>query len=406
MITTEELRKRTFLQNYLSFMEWQESPRDFHFWTALTLIAAATRRKIFLDRVYYNLYPNLYSGVVAESAWCRKSTAMDIGMKLFMQVFPDYPTLMGKITPEELISCLSDDPHLFIQADELGVFLSKFMIQNGILDLLTSLYMKGKVEYRTKTKGTFLIENSYVNILSGGVPSYIQKRIGDAFEEGFVGRFTFVHREERERRIARPEIVVDVEYLKTVWNVLKEQLLRIADYSGEVIYSKEAGDEYDRWYNALPEKKAMESESALSGYKGRIGDHVLKFSILMLLAEFPSKLELTERNIKDGIRIAEDSDKSLISITRDLKKDIFHYQSEIEEILRDTKRILRTILFARYRKRLTPSEFDMVIWSLLRSGMIVEEKQGRNVYYTFNTNCEKEEKKNETFTSVANRSGL
>lgn len=387
-----ELLKKSFLSNYLSFMEWQESPRDFHFWVGLTLIAAATERKVYLDRAYYQLYPNLYTGITAESAWCRKSTAMDIGMKLFTSVFPDYPVLMGKITPEELLSGLNyDKPKLFIQADEMGVFLSRYMIQNGMVDLLTSLYMKNRLEYRTKTQGAYVIIDPFINILAGGVPSYIQNHIGEAFEEGFVGRFTFVHREEREKRIARPECVVEQDKLKQIWKVLQIQLQKISEVAGEVLYSQEAGEAYDLWYNSLPEKKVLESESTISGYKGRLGDHVLKFSILFLLSSLQSKLVLRKEDIEAGIRLAEDSDRSLVSITRDMKKDIFKFQTEIEYFLKSTGRILRTVLYYRYRNRLTPSEFDMIIWSLMRSGLVTEEKEGRLVYYIFNLEAAKEQ---------------
>jgi len=384
-MTQGELYNRSFLQNYLSYMEWQESPRDFHLWVGLTIMAAVTGRKIFLDRAYYKLYPNLYTGLVAESAWCKKSTAMNLGLKLVQEALPDYPLLVGKISPEELMVELSvDAPKLLIQVDEMGVFMSNFMIQNGILDLLTSLYMKDRVEYRTRTQGKFVIKDAFVTLIAGGVPSYIQKRIGGAFEEGFVGRFTFVHREKRERKVPRPEAVVNLDWLKLVWEVLVKQLTQISELEGEVRYSAEAGEAYDEWYNAQPEQDVMESEASISGYKGRIGDHALKFAILMLLNSNPAALVLRKEDIEVGIKMAEDSNRSLVSITRDLKKDIFQYQREIEGILRQSKRIMRTILFAKYRRKLTPSEFDMIIWSLIRSGLLKEDKHGKTMYYLFN----------------------
>jgi hypothetical protein len=405
-MTLEELRTNSFLDNYILYMKHQESPRDFHLWVALTIIGASTERKVFMNRAYYVLYPHLYGGLVADSAWCRKSTAMDLGVRLIKKVLPAYPTLEGKITPEQLILELSAEGKvlnegeeaihpLLIQADEMSVFFSKMMIQSGIVNLLTSLYMKDRVEYRTKTGGIFTIVNPFISIISGTIPSFLQECVGHSFDDGFIGRFGFVHREEPEQRIARPEMVVDFEEQDLIWRVLEEQLKFISQLEGNVTFDEEAGRFFDEWYEELPGKTYL-SESKATGYKGRMGDHVLKFAILLLLSDLSAfnvkehDLIIRMKHTQRAIKIAESAEKSLTTIFRDMKKDIFTIQEEIEKRIFMGKKIMRTILFAKFRRKLTPTEFDSIIWSLKKSSMISEEVVGKTTYYIYNENFKEE----------------
>ena len=75
-----------FLQLYLNYTRAQESPELFHLWTGTTILAAALGRKCWINRGYYRLYPNLFCILVAGSAKCRKSTAVNIGVRLLTDI--------------------------------------------------------------------------------------------------------------------------------------------------------------------------------------------------------------------------------------------------------------------------------------------------------------------------------
>jgi len=64
--------RKDWLSSYLEYTSGQESPRNFHFWTGLSILGGALRRNVVLDRVYYKLFPNLYVILVAASAACKK----------------------------------------------------------------------------------------------------------------------------------------------------------------------------------------------------------------------------------------------------------------------------------------------------------------------------------------------
>ena len=56
-----------WLTSYMELTSNLESPDSIHLWTGLSLISAASRRKVFLDMEYGKIYPNLYVIIVAES---------------------------------------------------------------------------------------------------------------------------------------------------------------------------------------------------------------------------------------------------------------------------------------------------------------------------------------------------
>ena len=92
-----------WLSSYLIYTEKQESPEKLHFWVGLSVLSAALKRQVWIDKGYYKLYSNIYVLLVAESAMLRKSTAMDIGVKLVRDSVPDLYYISGSMTPEGLL---------------------------------------------------------------------------------------------------------------------------------------------------------------------------------------------------------------------------------------------------------------------------------------------------------------
>ena len=74
--------KSGFISTYLKYVEPQESPAIFHTWTAISTIANVLRRRVWIERGYYTLYPNLYVILVSSSGVGKKSTCIDQGMEL------------------------------------------------------------------------------------------------------------------------------------------------------------------------------------------------------------------------------------------------------------------------------------------------------------------------------------
>ena len=71
-----------FLSAYLAYTNNTEPPTSYHTWTALSMIAAALQRRVYIKWGYETIYPNMYIVLVGPSGKCRKGTAMNVGKDL------------------------------------------------------------------------------------------------------------------------------------------------------------------------------------------------------------------------------------------------------------------------------------------------------------------------------------
>ena len=101
-----------FITNYLKYTSKQESPTQFHFWSAVSMLSASIGRSITLRRGFYDLYPNFIIILVAGSALSRKSSAINVGIRLLRTAIQQTKeeglgsgltsVLGSKMTPEAL----------------------------------------------------------------------------------------------------------------------------------------------------------------------------------------------------------------------------------------------------------------------------------------------------------------
>ena len=75
-----------WIDAYLDYSKHSEAPKNFHLWTAVSVIAGALRRHVWLDMKYFQWTPNMYIIFVAPPGIVSKSTTANIGMDLLRQV--------------------------------------------------------------------------------------------------------------------------------------------------------------------------------------------------------------------------------------------------------------------------------------------------------------------------------
>src|SRR5262245_31687639 len=98
-----ERRLSDWLDAYLEYTANQEPTDKLNFWVGVSMISAALKRQVWMKRIRYKLYPNIYVLIVADSGKARKSIAMDTGVKLLQSAVPDIFYISGSMTPEGLI---------------------------------------------------------------------------------------------------------------------------------------------------------------------------------------------------------------------------------------------------------------------------------------------------------------
>lgn len=315
-----ERQAANWIGTYLEYTKESESPETYHLWAALSSIAAAVRRNVWLDQGLYVLFPNLYIAFVGPPARTAKSTALYLARSVMADVSA---IKMGPeaCSREELIRQMAESKYdnqcaMTIHSSEF----SDFIDTSGILmiQFLTSIYdgnyapPKGW-NYATKHQGKDFIINPFLNVIFGTTPSYLAESMPDNIVgHGFASRAIVVY-EERERHENSLPDNLDPALRKA----LAEDLQHISHLRGQFKWGGELTDQtnrsgrrlteaeltYDQYYKSL--YKNVPADHRIEGFHWRKKTHVLKVAMLLSLAE-RDDLTITSADINTAVQFLHD----------------------------------------------------------------------------------------------------
>lgn len=392
---TQRKIKDSWITEYLRFTKGQESPTTFHLWVAISVIASALERSVFLDRAYYTLYPNLYVVLVADSEVCMKTTAADIGMDLLIsKQIENRPCVFAqKITPEALVSALCNECAVdeagvvfknaaaVIYAEELSVFLGKEAYASGMVSILTSLYGCRDVwEYETIGRGKDIAYNTCINLLGASTPEWLRMSIPvDAVGGGFTSRIIFVYQDATDREFAHPE--KGSEEAEMEKNLLHDLSL-IRRLRGEFKFTPEAKDMYTKWYRGYRQAQ-MDGKTVTVRKK----DLILKIGMVMSAAEGDTLL-ITEENLSKATRVLDENEKFLPEAMRILSSTPIGVEAnKVATIIRKhPKGIMHDELMRATMYSLDKTKLTEIIGTLASAKVITVHLIGDNneMLYTYN----------------------
>lgn len=396
----KELLSRSIIENHLDYTQYEEAPEDYHLWTSLATISGAVARQVHFSQSYGDVYPNIYVCLVSGSAWCKRSTAINTGTKLLYPLMYESKNrqfLSGSITREKLIKRLGkyrepDIPLagncLFVHSDEFSTFLTSNAIQGGVVDFLTAAYISEDIipfEHDTVGRETDIIQKACITILAGTQPDHITLQLdARVFRSGFIGRWFFVLKDRPKflKMFPKPP----KGYKKLYKEVLMEQLAAVSERQGEFRISPEAEMDITEWYEGIfTEERRMESESKLTGYLGRRGDHALKLAMLFSLAyqPFSDDLLITLGNAKQAMSLVDTCESHAREIFAHAgESEVLGLQDKVYELISKQRsgQMARSSVLRGIRG-LTASVLDTIAYTLKDAKLIEERTQGHVRYY-------------------------
>ena len=339
-----------WIADYCRYTTFQESPLQLHTWTAISTIAGALNRRIYIRRGSYKLFPNLYIALVAPSGVIHKTTAANIGMDMLDEV--DITEMMrGKLTSYHLLHWFQASTQ---SVGECCCTIYAPEMRNLILDhnrsevvtLLTDYFdCPNNPQYRTKEGGKMQFKNIYINLLGCSTPEWLT--LGTTIDEvagGFTGRFVYVYADTTDRSIPFPEDL----YTRQVADMrtdLVHDLAEIAQLTGQVILTNQAKAEYIVWYNA---RKSEWKDERLMGYYSRKGDLLLKLAMVISASSSDSLvIDTIELNIAKALlkAIEQPMAKAFAGIVEDpalrYKDTVLSYIARSVDLKRSRDEILK-----------------------------------------------------------------
>lgn len=302
----------------MEYASFSEAPKHMHFWCAVSTIAGALRRRVWIDMAYFKWHPCFYIILVAPPGIVSKSTTASIGMSLLRKVpdirfGPDVVTWQALVTgfAESTISYEYQGAYhamsaMTIVSSELGNLINPS--DREMVDLLVNLWdsQQGVFEKRTKGAGHDQIENPWINMIACTTPSWIAGNFPEyMIGGGFTSRCLFIYADKKDKLVAYPNKIVPAD-LGIQAQKLVEDLTCISAMTGQYELTPEAVKYGESWYEEHYAAKHLELDDArFGGYLARKQTHVHKLAMVLAAAESdqliitPEHLALADRMVTD-----------------------------------------------------------------------------------------------------------
>lgn len=282
----------SFVSAFIQYTANTGSPTLFRKWTAISLVAAALERKVWIRTSKGILYPNIFA-VLAGPAGIGKTVAAG-EIPALMEVLEEHHLAPTSVMKAGLIDALrdadrrivrpSDNPpvhtfnSLYIVANELGVLLPGY--DNDFMNVLTDLYDCRFYSERRRTKDLkFKIENPQVNLLAATTPSYLNSLMPEgAWDQGFISRVMLIYSGLAESVDLFTERAQD----KALYSALRADLKELGNLFGKISFSAEAVEAFREWVGKKEEPRP--DHPKLQHYCSRRQAHLLKLCMVACAA--------------------------------------------------------------------------------------------------------------------------
>jgi hypothetical protein len=318
----------SWINNYLKYTAKVESPEAYHFWTAVSLIAAVLDRRVYIDQGFWKIWPNHWITLVGSSQ-CGKTTAIDIGRGLLDLLPPEVqPNLIAQsLSRSKLIDRLRPKSRFkltgvlsgncgatssgYLVSGELSSLITKQSKNDCMIPTLIDLYdCPDHWVYDTWVHDEQPLEDVYLNVLAATAPQYLRSTLPYAeIGGGALARIIFVYQERSTRpRNARPTLSEEERQLKE--NLVKD-LIEIAKLEGECSLDPEADELFTTWYETYDLSEYSEEESYY--YDKKFKSHILKLATVISIAEGDT-LKITKHQLRTARNFLELNETQLSKV--------------------------------------------------------------------------------------------
>lgn len=317
-----------WLKAYMRYSRFSESPDKYHLFCAISTIAGALRRKVWIDQGDFQWTPNFFIFLIGPPGVVQKSTSIDIGYDLLKEL-PGVYVAPQSGTWQELVQRMSKHSDTVILSGgetfthssltgairELGTFLK--MDDTAAINALVSLWdgKMGGWDHATKGKGSDIIYNPWINLIGGATDSWVRENLDHYFiGGGMASRSLFIYANKKRHLTALPakarrEAGFDRNDARIK---LLEDLATISELKGDFYLTEPAELWMEQWYTALNSEETVKryQQMRLGDYFARRQTHLSKLAIILSAAQSDSK-QVTEVHLQTAEIILNEAEADM-----------------------------------------------------------------------------------------------
>jgi len=226
-------------------------------WAAISAVAATLERKVWMQSLNTELYPNLYVMLVAPPGIGKGLIISELKRLFVMFKSGDIFLAPTSVSRASLIDSLSEATRvvtshvspissfnsMYVLSAEFGSLIPNY--ENDFMMALTDIYDGNPYEERKRSAKTHIkIERPQLNLLGATTPSFLTSFLPPgAWEQGFISRTILVYSGE----VNRPDLFEEIP--RSIGVDLQTDLRTIGGLQGRVGWQEAAIKLFKAWYS-------------------------------------------------------------------------------------------------------------------------------------------------------------
>lgn len=394
-------RLKNWLTAFAEYARFGEAPDNTLFWTGVSTVAGALRRKVWIDMGYFKWVPNFYVILVANPGIISKSTTANIGMNLLRRVDgikwgPEVVTWQSLVQnmAESRESFLDPETGEFIDmsaiticSDEFGNLLNPS--DREMVDIFVGLWdgKEGTFEKKTKSSGNDAIVNPYINIIACTTPAWISGNFPEyMIGGGFTSRCVFVYADKKRQLVAYPKRSMDASGNEKVMK-LKEDLIHdlsaISLMAGEMTLTEEAFQWGTAWYEKHWSTRHRHLDpNQFGGYLARKQTHIHKLAMVLSAAQDDSRVISAQTlELAAALTSGLEADMNLV-FSKIGQNEITRLAAQLVEIIQREGKLTQQQLYAQVFRIASYNDYQEAFNSCLIAGQLAATQSGDKTIIT------------------------
>lgn len=373
-----------WVDEFLAATETLSAPYLFRKWGAISAVAGALERKVWLRTSHGALYPNLYTVLVAPPSVGK--TEITERVRSLWRMLPEHHVAGIDLSKATLIDQLNEanrNVHntggipasinfhsLLVPVNELGVFLPAYDL--ALLNTLTDLYDCKSYSERKRGRDIKInMENCQINILAACTPSYLTTLLPEgAWDQGFTSRVLFIY---SAHKIYKPLFINVDNSADAQIKTLVPKFRAIANRVGEMKIEAEAANIVEEWHKSGGEPKPTHPK--LLYYAGRRTVQLLKLC-MVATASRNEDLVITAEDVRTALDWLMEAEAEMGNIFKvmgagsnaQLLRETWHFIFEQSQLQPDG--VTTEEVYAFISDRVPSYQVETVLNVMEKSGMI------------------------------------
>lgn len=389
-----ERENNDWLTAFVEHAKWGEAPTYMYFWVGVATIAAALRRKVWIDMGDFSWYPNLYTLIVAPPGVVAKSTTADLGITHILKQLPGIHFGPATLTWQALYDAFAEVGEefplpsgematqfpLIINSSEFGITLNPR--DTEMIDQLVHIWDGREMKKRTRKDGELLIPTPCLNLIACTTPSWIAENVPQyLIGGGLTSRMLFVYADTKERYIAYPRDFMPPDHKERRARLIRD-LERISQLCGEITLSEDALEWGRAWYEHFHKVESKQiDKTLLGGYIAR--KQTLTHKVAMCLAvSQDSNLTITRATLERAVALVSELEKQMPQVYSKIgMKEGANAAQQILAFLDRYEGKAHFSLLYRYMHKHypDPDEFETILVGMIQAGMVSVDRHTRMV---------------------------